>query len=328
MRFLLAFLLLFTVFHPAGAQTSLFDALHERGDSVVVRIDTDWDQLMKKKTEKKYRPVTVRITGLDTLLTISGKIRTRGNVRLNVCSNPSLKIKLAKDELEVAGFSRLNDLKFVLQCSNNAIGENYLVLEKLTYDLHAIYSRHHHRVLPVTVLPEQKDGLEIRAFMLEDEEQLSERYQGTILESKRASTRGIQRRAYLNMCLFNYMILNTDWHVFNLHNVEFVKPDEGKELIPLPYDFDYSGFVNTSYAIPRPELGITSVHIPLFLGKHVTRAEIMTAAKQFLALRPVALAFLDNHPDILERDRKRLRKRLEKFYEVIGSEKKLMRLIR
>ncbi len=324
--FLLLFL--FAVSAPALAQESLFDALHARGDSVVIRLDTDWKQLLRRKKKKEYQPVVVTISGLDSLLTFRGKVRSRGNIRLEVCSNPSLKLKLKKEDLAAAGFSKLNDLKFVLQCGNNSVGNNYLVLEKLVYNLHAIYSEHSHRVFSVTLLPVQKEGLQIKAFMLEDEEQLSDRYRGRILESKRASTRGLQREAYVNMCLFNYLVLNTDWHVYNLHNVEFVNPDGGNDIIPIPYDFDYSGFVNTSYAIPREEFNITSVQVPYFLGKYVTEAEIRAAAAHYLARRPAAEDFLKKHPDIGERDRKRLLSRLDRFYAEIGSEKKLLRLIK
>lgn len=295
---------------------------------MIIGLDTDWKRLLNRKDKKEYQPVKLQITGLDSVLTFSGKIRSRGNIRLQVCSNPSLKIKLKKGELAAAGFSKLNDLKFVLQCGNSNVGNNYLLLEKLVYDLHTIYSEHHHRVLPATLLPEQKEGLEINSFLLEDEEQLAERYRGRILETKRASTRGLQREAYVNMCLFNYLVLNTDWHVYNLHNVEFVSPDGSTDLIPIPYDFDYSGFVNTTYAVPREEFDITSVQVPYFLGKYVTEVEIRTAADHYLARRPAAEAFLENHPDINERDRKRLLKRLERFYDEIGEEKKLLRLIK
>ena len=328
MRFLFILFALLFLSPPATAQESLFDALHERGDSGVIGIDTDWKRLLNRKSKKEYQPVTVHISGLDSVLTFSGKIRSRGNIRLQVCSNPSLKLKLKKGELAAAGFSKLNDLKFVLQCGNHSVGNKYLLLEKLVYECHTIYSEHYHRVKPATLLPTQKEGLEINSFLLEDEEQLAERYRGRIMETKRASTRGLQREAYVNMCLFNYLVLNTDWHVYNLHNVEFVSPEGGNDIIPIPYDFDYSGFVNTSYSIPGETIDITSVQVPYFLGKHITEAEIHAAADHYLARRPAAEAFLQNHPDLSDRERKRLLKRLESFYEEIGEEKKLLRLIR
>lgn len=328
MRYLFLLYLLVLCSLPALAQESLFDALHARGDSVVIRIDTDWKQLLQRKAKKEYQPVIVSISGLKRDFTFNGKIRSRGNIRLQACNNPSLKVKLKKKELIAAGFSDLNDLKFVLQCSSGKVGNNYLVLEKLVYDLHAIYSEHHHRVLPTLLLPTQREGLVVNSFIVEAEEQLAVRYQGKILESKRASSRGLQRQAYLNMCLFNYLVLNTDWHVFNLHNVEFVTPDGSTDIIPIPYDFDYAGFVNTSYAVPREELQISSVQVPRFLGKHITEAEMRTAAAHFQARRAAAENFLRQYPNINERDRKRLLKRMQRFYEELESEKKLLQLIR
>lgn len=328
MRYLLVLFLPILTTVSLFAQSSLFDVLHSRVDSVVIRLDTDWKSLMRGKQKKAYQPVVINISGLGEPLRFSGRIRSRGHVRLEACSNPSLKIKLNKEELVVAGFSKLNDLKLVLQCSNGDVGNNYLVLEKLVYDLHGLYSEYYHRVCPLTLLPVPEEDSPISAFLVEAEEQLAERYKGQLLDTKRASTRGLQREAYVNMCLFNYLVLNTDWHVFNLHNVEFLSPKGSTDIIPIPYDFDYAGFVNTSYAIPREELGISSVQVPRFLGKYVTEEEIRAAAEHFLARRPAAEAFLRDHPEINERDRRRLIKRLENFYEEIGSEKKLLRLIR
>ena len=60
------------------------------------------------------------------------------------------------------------------------------------------------------------------------------------------------------MMLFEYMIGNTDWSTYALHNMELVRKEDGDHL-PIPYDFDFSGLVNTIYANPDPKLGIASV---------------------------------------------------------------------
>jgi hypothetical protein len=65
--------------------------------------------------------------------------------------------------------------------------------------------------------------------------------------------------------VFEYMIGNTDFLVTELHNVFLLGTPEG-ETILVPYDFDLSGAVNTSYALPNPVLPLKNVRQRLFRG--------------------------------------------------------------
>jgi len=313
------------------AQSSLFDALHLTRDTVEIGIETDWKGLFKNKKKKIYQPITLNIQRPFGTISLRGKVRTRGHTRLEVCQNPSLKIKLKKGDLLAAGFTELNDLKCVLQCVRGQLGKSYLKRERLVYEMHPIFSDFHHRVVPIHLKP--SEGLKgsdphIEAMFVEDEEQLADRYQARILEAKRASTSGLQREAYVNMCLFNYLVLNTDWQVFNLHNVEFINIRGSLKFIPIPYDFDYSGFVGTSYAVPFETLNINSVYDPKWLGKDISADEIKQGAKHFISKKIEARAFIANYPTLSGSAKKRLLKRFDEFYEVMENEKKLLRLLK
>ncbi|WP_020567288.1 hypothetical protein [Neolewinella persica] len=327
MKSSLTCILLFFSIHLV-AQASLFDSLHQQGDVVSVELDTDWKNLLRNKRKKQYQPLNMTVYTFGDTLTFPGRVRSRGHVRLEVCQNPSLKIKLKKSPLRAAGFSDLNDLKLVIQCSRGSVGEGYSIREQMVYELHAIYSENYHRVIPLQVTTNQDADQVLRAFLVEDEEQLSERYEGKIPNMRRASTDGINRSAYVNMCLFNYLILNTDWHVFNLHNVEFIAKKGALKLIPIPYDFDYSGFVGANYAVPREELDIASVLVPKWLGKDVSPEELTAACTHFQSRQEVATNFIATYPGLDNRNRKRLLKRMDDFYDLLANEKKLMRLLR
>jgi len=137
-RFVL--LLLLAVHLPLGAQSSLFSRMLEHGDTIVLRVDTDWKGLMANKTKKIYQPMMLTFSLGEAQYTFPGKIRTRGNIRLEVCGNPSLKLKIKKKAIAAAGFNLNNKLKIVEQCSNSRLGVGYLRRERLVYDLHQIYS--------------------------------------------------------------------------------------------------------------------------------------------------------------------------------------------
>ena len=64
-----------------------------------------------------------------------------------------------------------------------------------------------------------------------------------------------------NGYLFQYSIGNTDRSIPGRHNIQMVKSKDSTISKPfvIPYDFDYAGIVNTSYAVPDKNLGIESV---------------------------------------------------------------------
>lgn len=325
MQHLISVLLVLFV-SPLTAQVSLFDHLYSSGDTVIISMETDWKKLMRSKAKKEYRPFSMALSTKDTTYQLPGRLRSRGNMRLVVCQNPSLKIKFKQKSLTAAGFSKLNDFKVVLQCGNSKLGQGYLRRERMVYGLHQIYSPDFHRTIPVR-FKGLDDGEDILGFFIEDEEQLDARYDRA-LEISKISVKGLERTSYVNMCLFNYLILNTDWHVFNLHNVELVIKEGKRQPTPIPYDFDYSGFVGTSYALPREGLDISSIYVPYWLGVDVTEEELLAGAKHFLAQADAAAAFIQDYPDISKSDRKRLSKRLEDFNTLLSNEKKLLRLLR
>jgi hypothetical protein len=65
------------------------------------------------------------------------------------------------------------------------------------------------------------------------------------------------------------MIGNYDWSVPGKHNIEVFQPDSyspGQLLVAVPYDFDWSGVVNPSYAVPPENMGIKTVRERVYLG--------------------------------------------------------------
>lgn len=70
------------------------------------------------------------------------------------------------------------------------------------------------------------------------------------------------------LALFEYMIGNTDWKIKGAHNVKFIKPFEYEsgKAIPIPYDFDFSGFVGTPYSFPQTWTTIEKVSEREYFG--------------------------------------------------------------
>ena len=58
--------------------------------------------------------------------------------------------------------------------------------------------------------------------------------------------------------VFEYMIGNTDWSAVYGHNIVLIRDAAGRATA-VPYDFDFSGLVDTEYARAAPELPIRHV---------------------------------------------------------------------
>src|SRR5687767_10547007 len=86
----------------AAQPVSIFNMMQQ--DSIVdLFVEVDWKQLVKEKNEKEYLPAHIKFrASAGDSIALEGKVRTRGNMRLNICTYAPLKLKFDKNEL-VAG---------------------------------------------------------------------------------------------------------------------------------------------------------------------------------------------------------------------------------
>jgi hypothetical protein len=118
------------------------------------------------------------------------------------------------------------------------------------------------------------------------------------------------------MMLFEYMIGNTDFSIWALHNVRIVQ-DRARRLYPVPYDFDLAGLVHAPYAAPDPRIGIRSVLDRLYRGPCSTAAEFEAAAAALRARRADMLTLLESMTDLEPSARTEARDYLEGFFRSI-----------
>jgi hypothetical protein len=122
----------------------------------------------------------------------------------------------------------------------------------------------------------------------------------------------------LRLALFNYMIGNTDWAVPGQHNVKLIKSlqvlsDKG---IPVAYDFDYSGFVNTVYSVPVEELPIKSVMERYYLGVCAGEDGVNTVIQEFGGLKEQFLTTVSECDYLSNTARKYVDSYINGFYKL------------
>jgi hypothetical protein len=127
------------------------------------------------------------------------------------------------------------------------------------------------RLLNVTYIDTEKKRKPVKqyGFFIEPLKMLTERTNSIQVKSLSLTQKSIVPRIIDRLAIFNYMIGNYDWGVPGQHNVKVIKPlvIESSGLgIAIPYDFDWTGFVNASYAIPAEVVGIQNIRERLFEG--------------------------------------------------------------
>ena len=156
------------------------------------------------------------------------------------------------------------------------------------------------------------------ALFLEAESDLARRMEGRIAELPRAVFADLDPATLHRMMLFAYMIGNTDFSIFALHNVRLVQ-DQKRQLYPVPYDFDYSGLVDAPYAVPARVLGLKTVQERAYRGPCLTIDELEKVAAGFREKKAEMLALVESVPGLDAGSRRHMRRYLEEFFKAIAD---------
>jgi hypothetical protein len=146
------------------------------------------------------------------------------------------------------------------------------------------------------------------------------------IKNKSFVTEATNRQQATLVCLFQYMIGNTDWSVKTYHNIKLMVPKNDTFAKPytIPYDFDYAGVVDAPYAIPREELGIKDVKERLYRGYERSMDELEEAIDVFKDKKSRLMFTINNFTLLNERTKKEMIWYIEDFYKTIEN-KRLVR---
>jgi hypothetical protein len=169
-----------------------------------------------------------------------------------------LKLKFGKKEREETIFENVKEIKLVTHCQSSWDDfEQYVLQEYLIYKAYNLFTDFSFRVRLARItyvdLPSRLDSLTRFAFLLEDDEQMAERNNAVLLDIETVSSNKLDQEHFTLMAMFNYLIMNTDYSVPIVHNIELISVDHFKPPIPVPYDFDWSGLINIPYDSPYTE---------------------------------------------------------------------------
>ncbi|MDX1406580.1 MAG: hypothetical protein R3330_00560 [Saprospiraceae bacterium] len=256
MACLLGWVLVFVTAPVAAQLPAAFDLF--ASDSILhVRLTTDLKLLVKQKNDEIYQPARLELFRPGDTLTLDVEIRSRGNIRKQVCYYPPIRLKFSKHE-----YSN-HKIKWVNACRDTEAYDQMLLKEYLAYRLFGVLTDKSFRahLLQVEYVDTGRDSARFiqHAFAIEPAESLAERLGGRVHEPRLLKEDYLDPEQLALFSMFQYMIANTDWNFSNRHNMEIITSPETQTLLPIPYDFDYSGFVHPPYAVPHETVPIEKV---------------------------------------------------------------------
>ncbi len=223
------------------------------------------------------------------------ELRRRGNFRRKNCYFPPIKMKINKSDRKGTIFKDNKKLKLVMPCGSSRINNDYIIKEYMAYKLYEKISPYNYKTRLLEIDFTENKGKKIKNYTLkgifiEDIKKVADRHNGKVLKKNMHPLNQDDLESVRN-AFFQFLIGNTDFSTSALHNQKLLYVD-GK-MIPVPYDFDMSGLVNTNYAhvasVNNNPLPINSVTDRLYRGFKRDPKIIQQVRKEFQ----------DNKPDLI-----------------------------
>jgi len=292
-----------------------------------VEIITDLDTLISDVgPDPSYHPAIFKFKDTDgTWVTLNVEIRARGKFRKNPanCDFPPLKIDLKKDRKNTI-FEPYKDLKIITHCQSGIPQHNqYVLQEYLIYKSYNLFTDLSFRVrlLNITYRDEKNPEriIEKYGFFLENPEDVAKRNNGYLLDLSTVKTSRVDQDQLTLVAFFEYMIINTDWSMSIMHNVELIAVDYFEPPYPVPFDFDWSGLINIPYEVPS--ISGMKIREPERIYKGVCRKkkEYRKVIDLFHARKQELFDLYMDFPYLDEDIKKQTLEELQIFYEILND---------
>jgi len=285
--------------------------------------------------KSKYNPeycdarITIRINESDSI-TQDIKLKARGEMRREYCYFPPVMLKFKGDDNESEMTLGKGTLKLVTHCNPSDMFESYLFKEYLTYRLFNLVTPYSFKTRLVKInyvdINKAKNAFTAYGFLIENEDQLAGRNNAVILNNTALTQKQMNTEDMARVAVFNYMIGNTDWAVPSQHNIKIMKTLEvpSDRGIPVAYDFDYSGLVNTVYSTPCEELPIKIVTERYYQGLCFSDEELQPVIEEFAGKQEQILGTIDNFEYLSKGDKKQVESFINSFYKLYKNQKYLL----
>ncbi len=314
-----------TASNSRNVPVTLFDT----DDVLDISIKFDINKYKRFKSDTMYLPAVLSYQSDEGDSVVKNiKLRARGNIRRTaICDFPPMMFNFKVKDVEHTEFAGINKLKIVPYCRSGY--EQYVLKEYLVYKLFNIVTDYSLRVrlLRISYLNsvKEKKTLTQYGFAIEPLD-VMERRTGTVELERKITQRELRQDMLDRVAVFNYMIGNTDWSVPIHHNVIILQdaqnPQPNANMI-VAYDFDYSGLVNTNYAVPFTDLPISTVRERLYMAVCRSEERFIEIIAEFAEKKDDFYRVISSFPYLSDNAKQGMIKYLDEFYRGIDNRNSL-----
>jgi hypothetical protein len=289
----------------------------------------DMNSVFSNREAEESHPAEIEYSDAEgNAVTLPLKISVRGGFRKDSinCDFPPLRLNFSNTIVLNTIFEGQDKIKLVTHCrSRNTKYEQNVLKEYLAYKLYNLFSDRSYFVrlvhLTYVDVTGKSDTLRKMGFLIEPTIQMAERNGCEKLDIDKIQQSETDQHKTTILAIFQYMIGNTDWSVWNQHNIELIREDTSTRPIVVPYDFDWSGLVNAPYAIPAGDL--PSVRTRMYRNFCLTDAELQLALDEFRQHRDAIYKTCRSVPHISAKELRKTLKYIDAFFEIIENPKKV-----
>jgi hypothetical protein len=302
--------------------------LFQDGTPLEFTLTADFTSINRQRTPNNTArfPGMLRVDGADIPVTLG----SRGHLRLNAktCEFVPIRLEFVPEQVSGTIFDGQTNLKLGTHCRDAQESDQYVMREYLSYKLANTVTplSFRARLARATYVDARtKKTLSTHsALFLEHENDVARRLGGREVRVPHLVFNDLDKDGLTTTMMLEYMLGNTDYSIWALHNVVIVE-DKRRRFLPVPYDFDLSGMVHTVYAAPDERLHQRSVTERLYRGPCRTVEEFNAAAEPFRQHQADMIAAIDSLGALSVVHKNEMKDYLESFFRRIATPQAIKR---
>jgi hypothetical protein len=308
---------------PPGAPTPLFAS----DAPIHVTIQGPMASLASNRSPTP-RPATMTVDGVAYPITLTPRGITR--LRKDTCDFPPIRVELTKPAPPGTLFHHQHRLKLTAFCKRSDSFQQKVLLEYSAYRLYNLMTPESFRARLANIDYLDESGrpyISRVGFFVEDFSDVAKRngmtqaHMGALVPLEQ-----IDPTAGARVALFEDMISNYDWSLRAgpqgtecCHNTRLMASAPGTPLTPVPYDFDYSGLVDASYAVPPEGVPIDSVRQRTYRGYCAHMAQARAVASELSRRRAEFTGLFSTIPGLDPREQAKAASYISAFFDDLDS---------
>ena len=289
----------------AAAQTP--SPLFASDEPLQITLQGPLDAIARDRDSDRAKPGTLTVNGATLPIALSPRGITRR--ASDICDFPPLRVEFPGSAPAGSVFAGQRRLKLVTHCRRNEGHQQHVLLEYAAYRIYNLLTPLSFRAR-LARIDYRTPGGETKAvrygFFIEDIDDLARR-NGFVRArtGDRVPASALSSLDTARAALFQYMIGNLDFSMRAgpegegcCHNFRLLQKSGNPALVPVPYDFDFSGLVDAPYATPPAQIEVASVRVRKYRGYCAHNALALRAATDLRARRGEVMAVLASTPGI------------------------------